>query len=72
MFKKFKNKSRFNNFIYTLITGFAIVAFWRGCWGLMDYYLFPGNELLSYIASAIIALIILYLNDFSISEISEK
>lgn len=62
-------KRKIQRFISSLITGVAIVAFWRGAWGLLDYYLFPDNFLLSYLISFIGGLFILYINDFSISEI---
>ena len=68
MFKYHKKK---NPFVYHLITGAGIVVFWRGVWGLLDLYLFPGNPLMSFITSIMIGLIILFLNDFSISELSE-
>ncbi len=44
----------------TLLLAFAIISFWRGAWGLMDIYLFPGNHLLSVIISLILGVIILY------------
>lgn len=65
-------KNKINKFIYSLITGLAMVSFWRGVWGLLDYYLFPNNEPLSYLVSFLIGLIILYLNDFSISELGSR
>ncbi|HLA23127.1 MAG TPA: hypothetical protein VJZ93_01170 [Candidatus Nanoarchaeia archaeon] len=46
---------------FTLIVAFAIISFWRGAWGLMDIYLFPGNHLLSFSVSIVIGVLILYL-----------
>ena len=54
MNKRTKNVGR------TIIIAFAIILFWRGIWGLMDLYLFPKNNMLSYIISIIIGIIILY------------
>lgn len=68
MFKHHKKK---NPFIYHFVTGIAIVIFWRGMWGLLDLYLFPGQPTLSYAASVIIGLGILYINDYSISELTD-
>ena len=68
MFVHHKEK---NPFIYYFITGTGLVIFWRGLWGLLDIYLFPGNPLLSYVVSAGIGLVILYINDFSLSELSK-
>ena len=44
-----------------LIAAFAAVSFWRGIWGLMDFYLFPENLPLSFLISLIIGLFILFL-----------
>jgi hypothetical protein len=42
-----------------LLIGFAVVAFWRGVWGLLDLYLFPNNLKLSLWVSALLGVIIL-------------
>lgn len=65
-FRKHKKK---NPFLYHLITGTAIITFWRGLWGLLDIYIFPENLVLSYGISTIIGLAILFINDYSIEEI---
>ena len=57
-----------NNFKIFLLA-IAIVAVWRGVWGLMDIYLFPNNELLSLISSLIIGIFILYFNDHRLNEL---
>jgi uncharacterized membrane protein len=54
MNKKIKEVGR------TIIIAFAIILFWRGIWGLMDVFLFPKNQLLSYIISIIVGIYILY------------
>lgn len=54
---------------YSIVVGFLIILFWRGIWGLMDIYLFPGNESTSYIVSGVVGLLLLYLNDFRLKEI---
>lgn len=68
---KRKNNSLINNkkekreiieVIYTVIIAFAIISFWRGIWGLMDLYLFPHNQGISFLISLIIGILILYLN----------
>ena len=53
----------------SIIIGASIIMFWRGLWGLMDLYIFPENEILSYVIPAIIGLLILFLNDFRLTEI---
>lgn len=64
--KKFKQK--YPNF-YFLITGIGVIFVWRGVWGLLDLYFFPGNEVFSIFASVVIGLVILFINDFSLSEL---
>lgn len=58
---KEKEARTFKKIFYTIIIAFAIVSFWRGVWGLMDLYLFPENEFLSFSISILIGLLILYL-----------
>ncbi len=45
----------------TVIIGITVVMFWRGAWGLMDLYLLPNHEVLSYIASMALGLGLLFL-----------
>jgi hypothetical protein len=58
--KKRKQKRTLKNMFYIIIIAFAIVAFWRGIWGLMDFYLFPKNQVLSFSLSILIGVLILY------------
>jgi hypothetical protein len=60
-----------NNFKIFLLA-VAIVAVWRGVWGLMDIYLFPNNRLLSFISSIIIGVFVLYFNDRRLNELSQS
>lgn len=54
-----KKKHRKNSLTHVILIAVAVVLFWRGTWGLMDLYVFPGNELVSYIVSLIVGLVIL-------------
>ena len=56
--------------LYTILIAFAIVSFWRGVWGLMDLYLFPNNEILSFSISVLIGLVILYFTKHIIGELA--
>ncbi|MCL5113915.1 MAG: hypothetical protein M1372_01970 [Patescibacteria group bacterium] len=49
--------------------GVSVVSFWRGTWGLMDLYLFPNNLTISYLASLIVGVIILYVTHYIIQEL---
>lgn len=56
-----KRANRFVLIIEALVIGFAIIAFWRGIWGLLDIYLFPNYLVLSYLISVLIGILILIL-----------
>lgn len=47
----------------------GIIMFWRGAWGLLDTYLFPGSPTFSYLLSIGLGVLILYLYDFSIDNL---
>jgi len=59
--KEVKQKRNLKKVIYTIIIAFAIISFWRGIWGLMDVYLFPNNDVLSFSISILIGILILYM-----------
>lgn len=61
MFFKKKTKPLTLTIVSPLLTGIGLIAFWRGLWGLMDLYLFPENETISYFVSLSLGLLILYL-----------
>jgi len=52
-------KNHIKRVFYTIIIAFAIISFWRGCWHLMDTYLFPNNPLLSSLISIFLGVLIL-------------
>ena len=47
-----------------VLVAFAVIAFWRGLWGLIDLYLFPENPALRYWASLIIGFLVLMVTDY--------
>jgi hypothetical protein len=59
MLESFIKKTNLNDIGIILIASFAIVAFWRGTWNLMDKFLFPNNFVLSQFISIGIGLLIL-------------
>ena len=71
MFMFLKKKGGVHRASYYLVTGFGMVVFWRGIWGLLDIYLFPNQPLASYAISAFVGVLILFLNDYSLSEMGE-
>ena len=69
MFNAFKKLKRQHQIHFAIVIGVAVVAFWRGVWGLLDLYLFPQNELLSYVASTLFGIIILSITHYITKEL---
>ncbi len=63
---QFKTTNPTANVIVVVI---AIIAFWRGIWGLLDLLLFPNLPFLSYIVSILLGALILYLDGFSLKDL---
>ena len=70
MLHRAKKLKPLNQFLFTLLIGLSVVAFWRGAWGIMDTYLFPNNYILSSWVSIIIGLIILGLTHYWTKELA--
>ncbi len=64
-----KKKRSLRKILFTIIIAFAIVSFWRGIWGLMDLYLFPGNQVVSLSVSVLLGIIILYLTKHLLTDL---
>jgi len=58
-------KNTFKLFLFVV----GVVAAWRGIWGLLDLYLFPGNETLSFILSLAFGIGILYHHGNKLNEL---
>ncbi|WP_305907819.1 hypothetical protein Q9L42_013815 [Methylomarinum sp. Ch1-1] len=75
MIKKIKENPVITNFkdkypnANAIIVVVAIIMFWRGVWGLLDIYLFPGSPALSYLVSITLGVLILYLDGFSLDNL---
>lgn len=52
----------------TLLVTIAVISFWRGAWGLMDIYLFPDNQTLSFLISLSLGIALLYSTNYIIKE----
>lgn len=57
------------NNLKLFILAAGIISIWRGVWGLLDIYLFPGNQTLSLCLSIIIGVFILYFQDHKLNEL---
>ncbi|MBT4165964.1 hypothetical protein HOE04_02920 [archaeon] len=66
-----KEESRAKAIIYTIIIGFAVIAFWRGVWGLLDIYIFPNNLELSLWTTTFLGIIILISTHHLIKELKK-
>jgi hypothetical protein len=66
---KESEKRDWNKVFFALLIAFAVISFWRGVWGLMDIFLFPGNKILSLISSVIIGIVILILTRHTIKQL---
>lgn len=60
----------FKQAMFTLLIGFAVVAFWRGAWGLMDVYLLPDNYEISSWISIFVGLGILAVTHYWTKELA--
>ena len=40
----------------------GIIIVWRGIWGILDIFIFPENQLLSYLSSIILGFILLLID----------
>ncbi len=49
--------------VSSVIVGTAVVLFWRGIWGIFDVLLFPENEVMSYVLSMALGIVILIVHD---------
>ncbi len=52
-----------------LVIIFAIIMVWRGIWGLLDIYFFPGYPTFSHVTCLLIGAGILYMDDFRIDNL---
>jgi len=52
-----------------IIIVLGIIMLWRGVWGLLDIYLFPGLPTLSHLVTISLGILLLYLDDFSMDNL---
>jgi len=69
MIKRFNKMSRGQQTMFAIVIAFAVVAFWRGVWGLMDEFLFPNNYALSSFISLAIGLAVLFVTEYATKEL---
>ena len=69
MFKKISEMEAKHQVILSIVIAFAVIAFWRGVWGLMDLYFFPDNNELSLWLSVLLGLVILMATHYVAKEL---
>lgn len=69
MLKRINQMKSRHKIMFAIIIGFAVISFWRGVWGLMDIYLFPGSRELSLWSSVVIGILILALTHYATREL---
>jgi hypothetical protein len=77
MFKIFRKKEKkrrhiIKHILEPFMYAAALVMIWRGVWGLMDAFLLPSYPVLSSLVSLLIGLLIMYIDDLSLSELHHK
>lgn len=65
MFKKITKMKSTHRILFAILIAFAVISFWRGVWGLMDEYLFPGNYTLSLLVSLALGILILITTNYA-------
>lgn len=66
--KTFYKKSR-RKPLRILLMAVAIVTFWWGVWGLLDSLFHIHNSVISYALGVIIAVFVLFIDDFHLREL---
>ncbi len=70
MFSRFSRMKSHHQTFFAILIAFAVISFWRGVWGLQDYYLFPDNTALSLWSSVLIGLAILVVSGYAVKELT--
>ena len=68
MLKKISTFKRRHKVAFAIVIGFAVVAYWRGAWGIMDVFLFPNNYGLRCIVSLALGMGLLAATHYIVEE----
>lgn len=60
MFKSIRRFLKKRNGLNTILELLGAIAIWWGIWGIMDLFVFPNNELWSYLISIILGFLIIF------------
>jgi len=61
MFKRIRKFLKKRSQLSVLIELLGAIAIWWGIWGIMDLFVFPNNELWSYLISIILGFLIIFI-----------
>jgi len=67
MNKKWNEMKWYSKFLYSFLVGIAFIGIWRGCWGLLDMYLFPNIPILSYFLTLVFGVMVLLITHNKLS-----
>ena len=70
MLKRIKKLRPLKQALFALLIGTAVVAFWRGVWGIMDIYLFPKDPAMSFLISILFGLAVLAFTHYLTKELA--
>ncbi len=69
MFKKIRKYLSTRKNLRIIIDLLGIIIVWRGIWGLLDLFVFPENQLLSYLTSIVLGFILLLIDGKGLNEL---
>jgi hypothetical protein len=61
MFKNIRRFLKKRNGLNTILELLGAIAIWWGIWGIMDLFVFPNNELWSYLISIVLGFLIIFI-----------
>ena len=61
MFKNIRKFLKKRSRLSTLLELLGAIAIWWGIWGIMDLFVFPQNEFLSYLISILLGFLIIFI-----------
>jgi F0F1-type ATP synthase assembly protein I len=71
-YQKIKKIRKKRSNINILLTTMAVVMIWRWVWWLLDKFLFPGYEVLSYLIGMLMGIFLLFVDDERLDELWDK
>jgi len=69
MYKKFPSLKTHHQLLFSLIIMSGMISLWRGIWGLLDLYLFPGQPNISAVISVILGIFVISVTHYTIDKI---